>query len=149
VSIQGKIVKIAETMPVELGNNKQDAELWSLLLPDFGAIKADSNGENIFDTKLRRADLSYVAPSACAVAWASEGSVITDRMMCAMDRDQVACSGDSGGPLVLTKSGSKASEHVQVGIVSWGYKRCERSSFPGVYTKVPAVYSFIKPFLEK
>lgn len=54
-------------------------------------------------------------------------NVITKAHICAGNGKGDACQGDSGGPLVLDKT--------LIGIVSFG-NGCNRSGFPGVYTKV-------------
>ena len=45
-----------------------------------------------------------------------------------------ACEGDTGGPLVVNG--------ILVGIVSWGIG-CGQPGFPGVYTDVAALRSFV------
>ena len=51
-----------------------------------------------------------------------------------------SCQGDSGGPIVFKKS---SSEHVHVGVVSWG-NGCALPGFPGVYANVGSVQPWIK-----
>ena len=46
-----------------------------------------------------------------------------------------ACQGDSGGPLVVNG--------VLVGIASWGV-RCGEPDYPGVYSNVAALRSFVR-----
>lgn len=54
------------------------------------------------------------------------------------------CSGDSGGPLV--KRNSSGSVEL-VGIVSWGFLPCIFSTYPSVYTYVPAFSEWISSYL--
>lgn len=72
---------------------------------------------------------------------ASYHDEITDNMLCARDSGEDACQGDSGGPLVL--KGRSNSEHVQVGVVSWGIG-CANADFPGVYSRVSSAYDWIR-----
>lgn len=63
-------------------------------------------------------------------------SLITDRMMCAglVEGGKDACQGDSGGSMVV--------DGVLVGVVSWGHG-CARPLYPGVYSKISAIRTFI------
>ncbi|XP_059053394.1 CLIP domain-containing serine protease HP8-like [Achroia grisella] len=63
---------------------------------------------------------------------------IYDSQICAGGvPDEDSCAGDSGGPLtypfVLEKLGAR---NVQIGIVSYGPKRCGMGGYPGIYTRV-------------
>jgi len=61
---------------------------------------------------------------------------ITENMICAAapDGGRDACQGDSGGPLVV--DGKLA------GVVSWGIG-CARPLFPGVYSNIAILKSFV------
>lgn len=50
-----------------------------------------------------------------------------------------SCQGDSGGPIFLESNGVVTL----VGVVSWG-RGCAFRGYPGVYTRISAVSSFIK-----
>merc|ERR1712213_116166 len=63
---------------------------------------------------------------------------IMDHMMCAGQKGKDSCSGDSGGPMSI----GTGTSWTQIGIVSWGIG-CDKSHYPGVYTRVTAVKSWI------
>lgn len=77
-----------------------------------------------------------VSKATCAQVYQSMNT-ITDRMICAgyTAGGKDSCQGDSGGP--LTSSG------VLYGIVSWG-RGCAQPKYPGVYTNVANLRSWIK-----
>lgn len=59
-----------------------------------------------------------------------------DKSFCAGDKKRKTCFGDSGGPVMASGK--------LVGIVSWGSGKCSADNKPGVYTKVPTYYPWIK-----
>ncbi len=66
----------------------------------------------------------------------------SDTMLCAGGADSAgrvidSCQGDSGGPLVSAAGGPERL----IGVVSWG-DQCA-SKYPGVYTRVSAMYDFL------
>ena len=52
-------------------------------------------------------------------------------------------TGDSGGPLLLGAGLSKGEPWVQMGIVSFGPRRCGQDGFPATYTYVPSFINWI------
>ncbi|XP_071746633.1 transmembrane protease serine 9 [Lepeophtheirus salmonis] len=63
---------------------------------------------------------------------------IKSHMLCAASKGKDSCSGDSGGPLFYCDTYC-----TQIGIVSWGIG-CARKEFPGVYTRVTSLHSWIQ-----
>ncbi|XP_076298341.1 trypsin-7-like [Lasioglossum baleicum] len=78
-----------------------------------------------------------VDQNTCRKIFAAQHKDVTQAMLCAgsLQGSQGSCQGDSGGPLVLNG--------VQIGIVSWGANECARQGYPGVYTRVSEVRSWI------
>ncbi|EFA02791.1 serine protease P76 precursor [Tribolium castaneum] len=104
----------------------------SVLVTGWGTT---SEGSSSLPSALQGVTVQIVSQSTCSSAYGS-GS-ITGRMLCAgvTNGGKDACQGDSGGPLVVG--------NVLAGIVSWG-AGCGRPSYPGVYSNVPALRSFIQ-----
>ena len=69
---------------------------------------------------------------------------ITEHMLCAGQKGQDSCMGDSGGPMVRLIN----NQYQQIGIVSWGIA-CGKEKFPGVYTRVGYMRSWIDKVLAK
>ncbi|KAF0690291.1 Aste57867_18317 [Aphanomyces stellatus] len=94
---------------------------------------------------LLETDVPIYSNKECAEIYAkADGSVITDRMICAGGGFKDSCQGDSGGPLTIVKG-----DHEEIfGIVSWGLG-CATPGIPGVYSRISAARDFIEPFLGK
>jgi len=69
---------------------------------------------------------------------------IMDHMLCAGQKGKDSCSGDSGGPMSI----GTGPNWTQIGIVSWGIG-CGKSHYPGVYTRVAAVRSWIDKIVNE
>lgn len=97
----------------------------------WGRISADGARSNV----LQVLDVPVVDQKICQKIYAFYNPV-TSEMMCAghMAGGKDTCQGDSGGPLVYKGD--------QIGIVSWG-AQCAKAGYPGVYTRVSAVRSWI------
>lgn len=94
-----------------------------------------------FPDILHQVDLRLMTNEQCNETLNSDGSLVTDKMICAAipEGGKGSCQGDSGGPLVInTGSGVQ-----QVGIVSWGIG-CAAPGYPGVYTRVSEYKDWIE-----
>ncbi|XP_019139510.2 transmembrane protease serine 7-like [Corvus cornix cornix] len=101
----------------------------------WGAIKENSH----LAKTLQEARVRMINQSVCNKLY---DDLITSRMLCAgnLNGGVDACQGDSGGPLACTGKGNR---WYLAGIVSWG-EGCARRNRPGVYTKVTALYDWIR-----
>jgi trypsin len=88
---------------------------------------------------LRAVEVPVVNIKKCKKAYAREANKITAQMFCAGfdEGGRDSCAGDSGGPV------KRKSDGVLIGVVSWGID-CALTDFPGVYSKVSSVRSWIR-----
>ena len=99
----------------------------------------DINGV-VMSNVLQKVSLSYISNNECKERGVP---IVTEPMLCATDLNgdelvEDSCYGDSGGPLI---SESVRGE-VQVGIVSFGSKKC--GEYPGVYTRISSFYEWLR-----
>lgn len=108
--------------------------------------------------QLLQVQLEFIPNNVCMEAagyiesgdYVSYQGLLTENMMCAMDRDGLevvdedTCQGDSGSPMIISGTGSESGESdIQVGVVSWGIG-CVSETFPGVYSRVSSQYDWIR-----
>lgn len=86
-------------------------------------------------TYLQKVEVPMVPHWECK--WLYGKEKITKHMFCGGRAGKDSCQGDSGGPVV--------SNGLLIGVVSWG-EGCARAGYPGVYTNVYELRSWI---LEK
>ncbi|KAM4707389.1 transmembrane protease serine 9 [Discoglossus pictus] len=88
--------------------------------------------------QLQKASVSIVGDQTCKKFYPIQ---ISPRMLCAgfMKGGVDSCSGDAGGPLACKEPSGR---WFLAGITSWGYG-CARPYFPGVYTRITSVRSWI------
>ncbi|KAJ8667871.1 hypothetical protein QAD02_009534 [Eretmocerus hayati] len=107
-----------------------------VLVTGWGATESSGPSSD----QLRAVEVPLVSSHQCQEQYTTRR--ITLRMICAGfigKGGKDACQGDSGGPLV---QGGKL-----VGIVSWGYG-CAEPSYPGVYTRITALRSWISEITD-
>jgi secreted trypsin-like serine protease len=126
-----KVVKIATNAA---SYNPLYASSTLATVSGWGTTTSDGNVSNV----LRKVQVPMVSNAACNAYY---GGGITGRMACAGYEigGKDSCQGDSGGPLVATQGATT----IQIGIVSWG-NGCALKRYPGVYTRIPSVYPWIK-----
>uniref|UniRef100_A0A3B4FG01 Transmembrane serine protease 9 n=1 Tax=Pundamilia nyererei TaxID=303518 RepID=A0A3B4FG01_9CICH len=91
---------------------------------------------------LQKAAVNIIDQTDCQQSY---GSVLTSNMMCAgfMAGGRDTCLGDSGGPLTCRQP---SGQWFIAGVTSWGHG-CGRVGFPGVYTRVTSIRSWISTYL--
>nr|XP_012218765.1 PREDICTED: trypsin-1-like [Linepithema humile] len=135
------VALIKLTNPVSLGKN---AKIVALATPSTniktgskaivaGWGKTSTNGAS--SKVLRVLTAPTIDQKVCQEIYAHH-RIVTSDMLCAgyTTGGKDTCQGDSGGPLVYNG--------VQIGIVSWG-AQCASVGYPGVYTRVSAIRSWI------
>jgi secreted trypsin-like serine protease len=89
------------------------------------------------DRKLGRRDPAVIRPTFVDSDMICAGLVETGGID--------TCQGDSGGPMVRRDADNA---WIQVGIVSWGKKRCTGDGQPGVYTRVEDFLGWIRQAMQ-
>ncbi|XP_016838732.1 trypsin-7 [Nasonia vitripennis] len=127
--------------PLALGSKIQPIELAEAADYYSTGSKASVTGWGVEESSgelsnyLREVSVPLISNSECSRLYGQRR--ITERMLCAgyVGRGgKDACQGDSGGPLV--------QDGKLIGIVSWGFG-CAEPNYPGVYTRVTALRSWI------
>lgn len=136
LEIKGKSTK--NIVKLNADNSFPSSQL-QLTTLGWGAL--DVHG-TIMANALQAVHLSYISNVDCNQFGIP---IVKDYMMCAFDLDEDSivedsCYGDSGGPLLV--SNSEDGIETQVGIVSFGSKKC--GEFPGIYTRTSSTYSWIR-----
>jgi len=133
-------VSFQVSVPFTYGPGVQPIALTSVE-PSAGALAVVSGwgtltaGGSTLPSQLQAVEVYITSRAACNSAYAQYGG-ITVNMICAgvTGGGKDACQGDSGGPLVVGDQ--------LVGIVSWGLS-CALADYPGVYSNVATLRSFI------
>lgn len=85
----------------------------------------------------------------CAVAFRSFTQVSEEQLCAGGVADKDSCAGDSGGPLVQVNAVEGMPRFYQLGLVSFGAKKCGKKDVPAVYTRVTSYLGWIMDRLEK
>jgi trypsin len=117
----------------------QSNNFWNnevLVVTGHGATKFDSTS---LSTAQLGTQVQVFRRDDCKAKYGTQR--ISETMICAASPGRDACQGDSGGPLVFL--GASPKEDTLVGLVSWGLG-CADPNYPGVYTDVSSVRSWIE-----
>lgn len=130
IEIKGTIVSSSVTRPIVLANVEPKSGNM-VNITGWGALSESGSSPTI----LQAVSVPIINRGRCQNAYSGFANV-TERMICAgvEQGGKDSCQGDSGGPL--------SSNGTLYGIVSWGYG-CARPRYPGVYTNVAHLRSWI------
>lgn len=101
----------------------------------------DPDSDESFPDTLQQKSVRYVDIDDCKEAWANDGFISREKMVCAQAEDGIdACGGDSGGPLFYKDydSGDGLPKGLLVGIHSFGAGCADNLSndLPSGYARV-------------
>ncbi len=105
----------------------------------WGLVRDRADGGRLATT-LQKAELDVFSFQSCARdLWPD---AVWDRQICAgeLSGARSSCNGDSGGPLHTRVGGGRL---VQIGVVSFGGRRCNAPNSPGVFTRVASYQGWI------
>ncbi|XP_022919495.1 trypsin-3-like [Onthophagus taurus] len=121
------------TAPISLAQENEEIPVGKMaVVTGWGRLESEGS----LSEQLQMVQVPIIAFEKCAEKYSAVNKTLSERMMCAgyESGEKDACQGDSGGPLVV--------EGVQFGIVSWG-EGCADPRYPGVYSNIPILRSFI------
>lgn len=130
VEVKGTIGLSSVTRPIVLATSEpRNGAIVNIT--GWGALSESGNSPSM----LQVVSVPIINRGRCQNAYTGFANV-TERMICAgvEEGGKDSCQGDSGGPL--------SSNGILYGIVSWGYG-CARPRYPGVYTNVALLRSWI------
>jgi secreted trypsin-like serine protease len=109
--------------------------------------KEDCGPSGGYPSKLREAEVQFVADSDCGSGTSYDSDFKPVMMICAGTypaggRD--TCFGDSGGPVTASVDGRRAL----AGITSWGNEPCGIPNYPGVFARVTSGLDWIYETME-
>jgi secreted trypsin-like serine protease len=110
--------------------------------------KGDCGTSGGYPSKLREAEVQFVADSDCASETSYGSSFKPVMMICAgiyPDGGVDTCFGDSGGPVTASVDGRT----VLAGLTSWGGEICGVPNYPGVYSRVTAAAGWIQSAIKR
>lgn len=131
------ILKLAEPLefgdkikPISLQNSQAEVRAGTTaVISGWGKAQRD---DPTSETVLQKVEVEIISSQDCKDHY--KDNPVTDRMFCTSAKGKDSCKGDSGGPLVANNK--------LIGLVSWG-RGCGKAKFPGVYTKIAALRSWI------
>lgn len=131
------ILKLAQ--PVTFGRNIKAISLQSQGVDVSSGSKALISGwgktqpkDKTSPSTLQKVEVEVIGLQECKDHY--KQNPVTERMFCATADGKDSCKGDSGGPLIANNK--------LIGLVSWG-RGCGKAKYPGVYTKISALRSWI------
>jgi len=130
------------------------------MMPEEVKIDPEVAGWGAIDIYARRFSdvLQYVSvpftdSSNCTELYKKQRVTVGDGQLCAGGKKgEDSCSGDSGSALMLEVTSEKRPYDprvTQVGIVSFGPRRCASKGVPAIYTKVEEYLEWILDVMEK
>jgi trypsin len=146
-TFQNDVALLHLAAPVTLNATTATMEIISPIRPDLwdAGSPAEVAGwgnistvANVFPNDLRQVTVPIQSDATCAASYGID--FFSASMFCAgpLAGGLDSCQGDSGGPLTVVDGTAR----VLTGAVSWG-NGCALANFPGVYTRLDALRSFI------
>lgn len=126
------------------------------LTKDYVGTTAQVAGWGIYDMQnpvpssfLLHVSLPVVELLQCAFAFRKFTRVSGSQLCGGGVEDKDSCAGDSGGPLVRVESLDGTARYYQLGLVSFGAKKCGKKGVPAVYTNVARYMGWILDHLKE
>lgn len=139
------LVRLVESAPTTTYIKPICLPIAPQLRTDFTSLAAEVAGwgvteQNVESTIKLKALVTVSDVNSCHNTYyngPSKRPISGDYQLCAGGESGIdSCSGDSGGPLMITQQVDQQDVYFQIGIVSFGPRKCGTEGWPGVYTRV-------------